>query len=258
MSPRIPHPPRAGFTLVELLVALGVLALVLTAILQITTGSLNTWRQADGRFQNFVIARSVLELMAGDFENNVIGANIGNVAELSTTDSLRFFTRRLGMDAPGGGALRPFSVVSYAAENGSLWREERAFGWDDRSGFGATIPSPSQSASICDGVLAFRFAFPDGSGGYSRQIPADEPPRAVMLSMAVVGQDAYRLLQDSGKLAAVEETLNTLAEPNEANAVHAWNTWLAGAPDLPGEVRANLRFFQRVFPLPTNRLASAP
>ncbi len=103
-----------GFTLLEVLIALGITALLTAAVYAAYTGNLEAIEQVRDQEVAFQTARVVLDRMARDLESAVTDATSGVTAQ-----------GRLGLVASTGEiAGRPADRVDFTAFSHLAWREE--------------------------------------------------------------------------------------------------------------------------------------
>jgi general secretion pathway protein J len=188
MTPRR-LPKAAGFTLVELLIALSILALVATlgyrALASITdseaqlTAEARHWRNLDGlfaRFESDVREAVPREVRTGSGSEP---AWFGSV-EGSGNAELRF--SRAGPEfavEPGSGGQR----IGYRLRNGAV----EVLYWP-RLDQPETVPP--QAYALADGIQRFHVSYLDARGGWRDRWPVlGEPPvpRAVYVAMTLAG-----------------------------------------------------------------------
>lgn len=106
----------AGFTLVELLVAISILAILVVILGQILGLVSLSWSVGKQRMDNLTKARAFLDLFARDVQDGVFRPDLaafidqaGNVCSSSST-SYAFYTKRTG---GGTGVSRGLSLVNY-------------------------------------------------------------------------------------------------------------------------------------------------
>ncbi len=68
---------KKGFTLIEILAAMTILAIITAALATIFTQGRNTWQKADARTQQYLAARSVLQMMARELKGAIIRPKVG-------------------------------------------------------------------------------------------------------------------------------------------------------------------------------------
>lgn len=123
-NPSYPHGKafRAGFTLVELLVATTLLSIVMTSVYTLTHASLRTWRSVEEGYDMHLEARSVMTLFSHEY-NNIVG----RAAHLFEGDSneITMFVVAQPLDVERGEGGRLMRVIySYNRNRRTLDREE--------------------------------------------------------------------------------------------------------------------------------------
>lgn len=73
-----------GFTLVEILLALGIAALLLTSLVTILSRSLDISKQANSSMYTRSSAQAALDLIAADLDSLTIGRNSGEILKITT------------------------------------------------------------------------------------------------------------------------------------------------------------------------------
>lgn len=151
---------EAGFTLIELMISMGLFALIAVAGLALVDGIINVQDRTDGRLDRLAAIQRSLFLVESDLEQVAPGVIAGGGAEIR-------FTRT----APGMGGM-PVEL-RYAGAGASLVRS------------GGPI-----AQQVLEGVGAVRWRFFDG--GWIDRWPTSEStrdrwPRAVALEMQVLG-----------------------------------------------------------------------
>ena len=151
---------EAGFTLIELMISLGLFALIAVAGLALVDGIIKVQGRTEGRLDRLADLQRALFVVTSDLDQLAAGNISGGGASLS-------FTRA----APGMGG--PAIPLRYALAGGTLVR-----------GLG---PVPQR---VLGGVAATRWRFWDG--GWVDRWPLNEQgktrwPRAIALEMQVTG-----------------------------------------------------------------------
>lgn len=151
---------EAGFTLLELMISLGLFALIAAAGLALVDGVLKVQDRTEGRSDRLADLQRAMFVLSGDIEQIARGRVSGSAANLS-------FSRA----APAvGGAAVP---VHYSVANGNLVRQ-----------IGPALQP------LLGGVAAARWRFWDGA--WVDRWPLDDKsrerwPRAVEIEMQVAG-----------------------------------------------------------------------
>jgi len=107
----------AGFSLLEVLVASAVLAIVLTVLLGTLTTSLSLWRNTEGKLYSDREARAAELLMAQDLSSVVMPAN-PNLWPRTNQNSLQFLVTKPA-DYQGAGQVGDVCFVEYVVDPGA-------------------------------------------------------------------------------------------------------------------------------------------
>lgn len=113
---------RAGFTLVELLVATALLSIVMSSVYTLTHASLRTWNLAEGGTDLYLEARNAVTLFSMEYNNMV-----GRASHLFEGDDkeIVMFVLAQPMDLEQGEGRRLMRVIySYNRNKNTLEREE--------------------------------------------------------------------------------------------------------------------------------------
>jgi len=131
MNPRALHPARspAGFTLIEVLVASAILALMMAILLSSMSASLSLWRVTEGKISADREGRSGHLLLAQDLANAVVPTNTSGPATnlwpqitLGGT-KLGFLTSRsTDYQNAGSGDIGDICYVEYLVQSNGLYR----------------------------------------------------------------------------------------------------------------------------------------
>lgn len=76
--------PQDGFTLIEILLALGIATLLLTSLVTILSRSLDISKQANSSMYTRSSAQAALDLIAADLDSLTIGRNTGEILRITT------------------------------------------------------------------------------------------------------------------------------------------------------------------------------
>ena len=153
---------RKGFTLVEILVALVVFALIVLMVGQIFNGSSTAISQNNRTMNALDASQAVFQqigldvsrmLLRDDVDYSFVKAAVGSTGNLAGNDSLSFYARTTGLTATGAppsGTPRALSVVKYAVtQNSSTSLYELDYGalqvdWDNSGSNPFTLTSATQ------------------------------------------------------------------------------------------------------------------
>ncbi|RYY29444.1 MAG: prepilin-type N-terminal cleavage/methylation domain-containing protein [Sphingomonadales bacterium] len=151
---------EAGFTLLELMISLGLFALIAVAGLALVDGIIKVQDRTEGRSDRLADLQRAMFVVSSDLDQIARGTIAGNAADLA-------FSR--AAPAVGGPAV----PVRYSIANGNLVRQ--------------IGPAPQE---LLRGVAAIRWRFWDGA--WVNRWPVDDKsrdnwPRAVEIEMQVAG-----------------------------------------------------------------------
>lgn len=244
---------RDGFTLVELLVAMGVLLLMLVLFTQAVGGISNAWRGAQQRMDNHTKARALLARLQTDIDSMVLRPDLA--AFPSAGQEFGFFTLKRGVDQ-GGSAdpdARALSWVKYdydPAEPGRLLRYDASFSYTAGSGgeleFGPLKekemdPDPTQlpergpepttdllDVGLADGVIGFEWGFLRHDGTVGPNLDYVENGRSrtakgVVVSLLVMDEKSVESLRQVLGNGAVAQLRNDLDIAPPATADPDWS-----------------------------------
>jgi hypothetical protein len=244
--------------LIELLVALTVLALMLGLVGQITAAVGRAWSDTRNRTDNFTRARAALELMARDLQAGVFRTDLP--VPLSTP--LTFFSRRPGTG--GSGNSRRLSLVRYetvflqGVEAGRdevfLRRLDSAVDWDAAAGLfvpgapGTPLPVPVQAQDVFPGICLLQVHYRDELGNVQTTFSSTTPRSVVAyIALAVVDQDSQRLL-NAAQWQQIQDRLNAAGvSAVDWRAAMDETSFFNGYPD---RLRSGIRVFERTVVLP--------
>lgn len=150
-----------AFTILELLTAVAVMALMLVLFLQITNHTLQTSKATTHQMDSSQAARRILDALSSDIANAVLGTESTILTkEAGGAPSLAFLTSGRGPDTSSA----RFLAVGYKLENHQLIRSYKAVGWTDvpatyPGGFlyaaEAASDNPAFTTSLSSGILQF-------------------------------------------------------------------------------------------------------
>ena len=316
MNPLAPLRSRKGFTLVEIMVAMVVLALMMAGLATIIAFVSKTWLDGINVVDNFTKARIMLNLLDRDVQMMVMRRDVCAFVDNNGAPACAFYTKVQGNQNLTTIDTRSLSLVQYTlattpvttppspppSSMTSSGLQRIALGLTFASGsttmaLGYPLPAlpilptttyPSgtsqadQTEEIGSGVIAFQWQFVDGTGtlhnptsnaslpisstsAWSYDYSNPPPPanyRAVIVSLAVMSNNAYQLAIKTQKLGTIAALFNTGAPTNQTYA-RVWNTYLANPSDstyqsLPAPLRGSgsILVFQRYIPLPVTAPSS--
>jgi len=155
MKPSFRTSLPAGFTLIELMVAMAVMGLILFLMLQISTQSQQATRTSRNKIESEKRSRAVLDTLAADFANRVIGPNTPVFVKQSNGDlQVAFLTRSRG---PAGMSDFRFLAVAYELSDSRILRKTAAVEWDQADLLPSVVNAVSSATSsiVANGVLRF-------------------------------------------------------------------------------------------------------
>lgn len=270
------RPADQAFSLLEMLVAVAVLAVVVVLFVQMLSMVMKTWNAGRAQADNFTQARIALDVMSRDLE--AISRNADLPAfYVDGLPQLAFHTKQQSLVTATENGNRPLSRIMYSVTNVAgtslLRRSAKGFNFGEEVGFAPTNWSVATNGASFDsdigpGVLLLRHQF-IGSNGLNI-LPSDVNPgwtnlattngvgnlRSVVISLAVIDRDHLKLLQDAGKLAQLQSNFGT---NNPGPLLSYASTWQAQLDDaarpllaggVPAVVLRGLKVFERTVLLP--------
>lgn len=154
--------PR-GFTLLEVLVAMAVLALLLALLFQIVEHTLRSTRAAGGQLETYSTARRTLDAMDADFLRSVTTGGAGVLIRPDSSgqmNALAFLVHGRGPSASPEHAAPRFLAVSYwwdSAKGGTVRRGYAPVAANSTNLPAATVaafePTAHPAAALGDGIL---------------------------------------------------------------------------------------------------------
>lgn len=268
-----PRERRRGLTLLELVLAVGLFALLSLAVFELLEGTLVTWRKSEVRRNQMETSTAVLELIARDFQSLEGGSRGDLVVEWETFDTNSDGGRetvwpriRLVRQASASDAARValqtqqtvdgpdltevcWAVLPSRADGsvGTLWRGERLV----HGGLSASAEAPKPSVSFFDASYVKR----DGSvaAGSLDELTGGVLWFQVLLATQTSSVNDGWTLGSGLEDAATSWDAWRSARPDETR--HEWNEPPSGMPRvgeealLPRRVRIAMEFED-----PTQRL----
>ncbi len=147
-------PFSQAFTILELLVATAVMALMLVLLLQITNHTMQASKMATQQMDATQSARQALDVLSSDIAHAVLTGG----ATILTQDSggapaLAFLTSGRGPDTAA--APSRFLAVSYQLVVNQLQRGYKAIGWSSPYLLDEAVATPIATATLPSGILQF-------------------------------------------------------------------------------------------------------
>lgn len=263
-----------GHTLVEVLVAVGVLALMLVLIFQVIEEVLTATRTQNQGIEAVSSARRLLDVMTIDLQNAVIGGDATMVAPTSGgTNLFALVSNRRG--AASTNATR-FLAVSYSLnDSNQVVRSYGSVGFARTNLLSAALTaSTNASIPLASGVLGIQVRAVTDSTNYPLSAPVSPnwavtgryrgnpvPPgynaivtrasgfaarmtnctRAVEISVAIADEATCGILKSSGSLGTVTSALSGDSS--------GWRGTVDGLA-IPGRLKSAIRIIKKTIPLP--------
>lgn len=274
----LPVMPRGkstgGHTLVEVLVAVGVLALMLVLIFQVIEEVLSATRTQNQGIEAVSSARRLLDVMTIDLQNAVIGGDATMVAPTSGgTNLFALVSNRRG--AASTNATR-FLAVSYSLnDSNQVVRSYGSVGFARTNLLSAALTaSTNASIPLASGVLGIQVRAVTDSTNYPLSAPVSPnwavtgryrgnpvPPgynaivtrasgfaarmtnctRTVEISVAIADEATCGILKSSGGLGTVTSALSGDSS--------GWRGAVDGLA-IPGRLKSAIRIIEKTIPLP--------
>lgn len=274
------RPTARGFTLVELLVATAVMALLLTLLLQISGNALDYTRVSRQSMDTIQRTRATLDSLEADLQNLVPidGLTIFTRQDALNNTTIAFVTRNRG---PKGASDFRFMAVTYQLEaSGHIIRRSQPISWSSQNPLqelAASLGSNSSSV-LADSVLRLEAAFilddgtivspgengpwltttldgenfPTGLDGFSAVLQNKLPPisstkrvQALAFSTAALESQVYRL----PNAASMGSALHTPTPSSNQTPFDVWNTAVSSGllSSFPQPAIRALQVSQRTF-----------
>jgi len=282
MTESFSHYPKSrsggaqAFTLVELLVAMGVLLLMLVLFTQAIGGISSAWRGAEERMNNHTKARALLGRLQTDIDTMVLRDDLPAFPVDGADTKFGFFTLRRGVyNGTSASDARSLSYVEYNFDSnsrypGRLLRFDKSYDYTDGEQsaleFGSAIevgpgetPAPNATpdrgeeppteseAGLADGILGFEWAFLRHDGGFSSTLDYTDSTgvrrtaKGVAVAMLVMDERAMDGLENvaNGALANLKDDLARLqnnADSPNWDPKKEWEDMLGLRPGSSGRV----------------------
>jgi prepilin-type N-terminal cleavage/methylation domain-containing protein len=265
---------RSGFTLLEMLVAMGVFALLVVLLASMVGNVSSAWTRSREKMDADAKGRALMNVLQKDLRDAAIREDLpafpsGEFSFYTTTEA-----HDEAMLASGSAAARSLTFVSYSKADDAdakpaLFRSDRPYFYRISGGSDAPLwvaPSVNNakptagtflSRRLCEGVYAFRFAFvqKDGSVSQTFHKATGNPTCAVQVSLAVLGDQAEMLLQQMDLRPELEEIFDKVGDPAAGQAWSPktrWDDLLLSDPGMeafPAQIRSGIRTYERVIPV---------
>jgi prepilin-type N-terminal cleavage/methylation domain-containing protein len=254
------HPSKpAGFTLVELLVAMAILAVILVGTAQITGTAQSSVRWAEKKIASDSGARQLTSLLERDFREMIRRPDAPFEFQVqSGNDALAFLATRAGYARGDASADRSASLVRYESDPaGRITRACLGFGFegDDTVPLdpAAALPAiPDENRQVVSDTVfrvEFEFLVEDASGIVRQQkAPATlDRLRGIVTSVAVLDPQSRGTLAagDLPKLAALFEDSRDAKTPAASWTETILGNTARGSSGIPANVFRGIRVYER-------------
>lgn len=268
----------SAFTLVELLVAMGVLSLILVLLLQVVNSVLATTTQQIRQIDAVASARRAMDIITMDMKAALTTDQCSIVAP-TTPNGLFLVGLLTARRGPVGSADHRFLAVRYALDSRELIRLTASVPSTSRDLFATLFDTPAlESEVLVPGILDVRFLAVDESGVAHRldpaspslnwattnygnsTLPADScalvtktPSFAANLTnrthslevwIAAVGEQDRDFLADGAYDSALQTVFTPAATPE------MWRDSIDARGDLPSRLKSGIRILTKTIPLP--------
>jgi len=263
-QPAIRHRRIArAFSLIELLVAMAVLAILMVFLVQMSGSVSNLYRMGKARSEANGVGRTLLDTMTGDIKRAIIRPDLATFEEEddASARALRFYCLRAGdfrgtnPAVNGLDAARPASIVEYVFyrsgnKQAYLARRDKPCSWNSATNvipLGQTnairpLDATTEESLIYEGVVGAEWNYLRADGSLTNRLGsgAAAPIVGVRYSLALLDADALRLLKEAGKLSEFIQVFN------QPGGIAVWETNLhANAGGFPAPAVAGTRFYER-------------
>lgn len=256
---------RAGFSILELLVACAVLSLLLVLFSQMAGSIANSYRGGKARAEANAIGRALFDAIDRDVKQLIGREDLLTFAQddSASVNSLKFYSVRPGVFGATAGAAgldrpRNTSIVEYvfyrdSDKQGYLARRDRAATWSNSATvipIGTTnsianLNASSEEMKLYRGVLAFDWRYLREDGSMDKLANDPKAVSALRFSVAVIDADGLRSLKSSGQLGAMMELFSSSSSAVE------WERNLRGAAsNFPKQAVQGVRFYERFIKIP--------
>lgn len=265
---------RSGVTLVEVMLATSILAVLTMLAAQAVDAVTDVWLAGRGRSESFATARALLSRLRTDIEAGVMRSDVPGFpntdANKPSINRLEFCSRVRSATQEGGDDDRRLTYISYTLEKegrdtGYVVRTDTPYRWTE-SPFGSKADE-GKGRRMCGNVLGFKHRFvvvwddePNVAKEYEntgsiRVDPArpEHLPRygAVRVSLAVADGATFRLLESANLLSqALQLFRSSESEDWEKELVNAAST-------LPPAALRGIRIFHQAVPIVVSRTGAS-
>lgn len=239
-----------AFSLIEVLVAAAVFAVLLLLFLQMTSGASELTGHSKRRMDSLVDARSALDRLGFDLDQRVRDPAVPLLVEKQAgSDALTFYAA-----SQAGGASRPVSSLSYRVKDHLIQRGVQATAWSGTNPVvfqPSAIPKPADPEfdSLTTAVFRMECSFLlKSTHTLSASPPASwDDLAAILVAVAVMDRREYDRLSSSD----IDNLAAAFPDATDgASILPAWNAALSTLPGIiPQQAAAAVRIHQRCFSL---------
>jgi prepilin-type N-terminal cleavage/methylation domain-containing protein len=239
-----------AFSLIEVLVAATVFAILLALFLQMTSGASELTGRSKRRMDSLVDARSALDRVGFDLDQRVRDGTVPVLAEKQAgSDALTFYAA-----SQAGNTNRPVSSVSYRVKDHLIQRGVQATAWSGTNVVAynpsiLTKPAEPDFDSLATAVFRMECSFLlKSTHSLSASPPASwDDVAAILVAVAVVDRREFAKLSSSD----IDALASAFPDAVDGSPMlPAWDTALAGLNGIvPAQTAAAVRIYQRCFSL---------
>jgi len=252
----------AAFSLIELLLAFAVLAILLVLLAQAVGAVQRTWQSGVARIDNFSKARVILSLLDRDFQSAVLRPDLAAFTDETGQPACAFYTQING--ATGN---RRLSLVRYnlagSATNSIFQRADYGLDFGTSALTLATTNSlpdlnKTTSQDVAEGILRFEWQFVAADGTFQAAYQYDHAnpqaasnTRSIIISLIALDERASKIAAQTGSLASLVQKFDGVPSPGQTYA-NLWKASLGAAnfaTGLPAPLASGVRIFERRYPL---------
>jgi len=265
-----------GFTLIEIMVAIAILAVIMVLISKAVSMVSATWRSGIARVDNFSQARAVLNLVNQDIQGIVLRPDVAAFVDANGDPAFAFYSQVSGTQISASDtAVRRLSLVEYSLNQSTtpplFQRKDAGYSYSPTAtnalslNQGNKLPglaslNPAQAQTLSEGILYFRWQTLNGKAEigstfqYEDTVPGDlTKTRAIIISLLVLDSNAFHTAQQSNLLSTIRGKFSATPASDHTYA-QTWNGILKTpgfGSDLPPQLRNGIRTFERYIPLPS-------
>lgn len=268
------HSRRDAFSLVEMLTAVAILALLFSMLGGILGTMSRTWKEGQQRANNFTKARAMLDLLSRDLQAGLYRPDVKAFEfPASPAGAVKFYTQRPGI-MPTGTTARDISLVQYqmvtSATGSTLQRGDYGYDWTVSSSANSTLIAFENAAfpiipsanfrDTSPGIVGFKLLFVYASNTMSTTYPSSlqtatksDPLKAIGITIAVVDDQAMDQLLTVDKAQSLRASLETVITGTHSVKTD-WDAYLKSGLDwtnYPKSLATGLRIFERYVYLPS-------